>query len=90
MRSLEPSSEGPISVDLMHHPEILGPRHEGGILAEYHSMRHKANLESVYTYEGAEVFFNGEPSGRSSRTAGAGAKPTSPWSRVILRGMSGS
>lgn len=23
-----------------------------GILAEYHSMRHMANLESVYTYEG--------------------------------------
>ena len=23
-----------------------------GILAEYHSMRHLANLESVYTYEG--------------------------------------
>ena len=23
-----------------------------GILVEYHSMRHMANLESVYTYEG--------------------------------------
>ena len=23
-----------------------------GIIAEYHSMRHMANLESVYTYEG--------------------------------------
>ena len=38
----------------MIHPPRLVRKDLGGngILVEYHSMRHMANLESVYTYEG--------------------------------------
>ena len=41
---------------IVHVPQRLSwyfaAHSSAGTLAEYHSMRHMANLESVYTYEG--------------------------------------